>query len=69
MPDTMRTTLPARRPARTNMLSIRLTPAERARIEALAKQLRLPASHMARHFILQATRHYQMSIQEKSVET
>lgn len=51
-------TLPVRQPKRKRIFAIRLTDGERAEIEALAKQLRLPDSFMARHFILEAVAHH-----------
>jgi hypothetical protein len=45
-------TLPIRQPKRKRIFAIRLTDRERAEIEALAKQLKLPDSFMARHFII-----------------
>ncbi len=45
-------TLPVRQVTRKKIFAMRLTDRERAEIEALAKQLKLPASYMARHFIL-----------------
>ncbi len=50
--------LPTRQPARTDSLSIRLSPEERGAVESLAKQLRVPTSHMARHFLMQAVTFY-----------
>ncbi len=50
--------LPVRQPARTESLSIRLSPEESAAVDAPAKRLRLPTSQMARHFLLQAVDHY-----------
>lgn len=50
--------LPVRQPTRKTIFAIRLTDRERAEIEALAKQLRLPDSYMARHFILEAVAHH-----------
>jgi hypothetical protein len=48
---------------------MRLTDRERAEIEALAKQLKLPDSYMARHFILEAVRYHKNQItQEAAVE-
>jgi len=51
-------TLPARQPKRECIFAIRLTEAERDQIEALAQQLKLPDSFMARHFILEAVKHH-----------
>lgn len=69
MQDTMPTTLPTLQPKRTSTLSIRLTEAERAEIEALAERLKLPSSFLARHFTLQAIAHHQSNIQEAAVGT
>jgi hypothetical protein len=44
-------TLPVRQVTRKRIFAIRLTDRERAEIEALVKQIRLPDSYMARHFI------------------
>jgi hypothetical protein len=51
-------TLPARQPKRKRIFAMRLTEDERAEIAALAKQLKLPASLMARHFILEAVQYH-----------
>jgi hypothetical protein len=51
-------TLPIRQPKRKRIFAIRLTDRERAEIEALAKQLKLPDSFMARHFILEAVAYH-----------
>jgi hypothetical protein len=50
--------LPVRQPARTKALSIRLTPNERAAVDALAARLGVQPSHLARHFLLQAIAFY-----------
>lgn len=51
-------TLPSRQPTRKHIFAIRLTKGERTEIEALAKQLKLPDSFMARHFILEAVAYH-----------
>jgi len=62
-------TLPVHQVTRKRIFAMRLTDRERAEIEALAKQLRLPDSYMARHFILEAVKHYKRQImQEAAVE-
>lgn len=62
-------TLPIRQVTRKKIFAMRLTDRERAEIEALAKQLRLPDSYMARHFILEAVRYHKNQItQEAAVE-
>ena len=62
-------TLPVRQVTRKRIFAMRLTDRERAEIEALAKQLKLPDSYMARHFILEAVRHHKNQItQEAAVE-
>ena len=62
-------TLPVRQVTRKRIFAMRLTDRERAEIEALAKQLRLPDSYMARHFILEAVRYHKSQIvQEAAVE-
>jgi predicted transcriptional regulator len=58
MQPTMLMTAPSLQPKRTYTLSIRLTEAERAEVEGLARRLNLPSSFMARHFILQAIVQY-----------
>ena len=58
MSNQLNSTLPERRPKRTLMFSIRLTEAEQDEIDTLAKRLNLPCSFMARHFILEAVKHY-----------
>ncbi|MDX2138751.1 MAG: hypothetical protein SF123_11710 [Chloroflexota bacterium] len=62
-------TLPVRQPTRKRIFAMRLTDRERAEIEALAKQLRLPDSFMARHFILEAVQYHKNPLtQEAAVE-
>lgn len=68
MQATMPITVPALQPRRTYTLSIRLTEAERAEVEGLARRLNLPSSFMARHFILQAIAQYQLT-EEAAVES
>lgn len=51
-------TLPVRQPKRKRIFAMRMTDEERARIEELAKHLNLPASYMARHFILEAVAYH-----------
>ncbi|NJL57858.1 hypothetical protein HC928_24050 [bacterium] len=48
-------TLPVRQVTRKRIFAMRLTDRERAEIEALAKQLKLPDSYMARHFIFRGS--------------
>lgn len=62
-------TLPVRQPTRKNIFAIRLTDRERAEIEALAKQLKLPDSFMARHFILEAVAYHRTIRQGDRVES
>jgi hypothetical protein len=54
--------------ARKRIFAIRLTDRERAEIEALAKQLRLPDSYMARHFILEAVAYHRKTQRGERVE-
>ena len=61
-------TLPARRPTRKNIFAIRLTDGERAEIEALAQQLKMPDSFMARHFILEAVAYHRATQRGERVE-
>jgi hypothetical protein len=62
-------TLPIRQVTRKRIFAMRLKGRERAEIEALAKQLKLPDSYLARHFILEAVRHHKNQItQEAAVE-
>ena len=61
-------TLPVRQPKRKRIFAIRLTDGERAEIEALAKQLKLPASYMARHFILEAVAYHHQVQQGERVK-
>lgn len=62
-------TLPVRQVTRKRIFAMRLTDRERAEIEALAKQLRLPDSYMARHFILEAVRSHKSQLtQEAAIE-
>jgi hypothetical protein len=68
MQATMPITVPILQPKRTYTLSIRLTEAERAEVEGLARRLNLPISFMARHFILQAIIQYPHS-EEAAVES
>lgn len=66
----LNSTLPERQPKRALMFSIRLTEAEQDEIDALAKQLNLPSSFMARHFILEAVQHHKNRMtQEAAIET
>ena len=64
MSDEVYSIPPTPQPKRANTLSIRLTQAERAQIKMLARQLGLSDSFMARHFILEAVKHYQFNTQE-----
>jgi len=57
-------TLPTKMPKRSIIFAIRLTKAERDQIEALAQQLRLPDSFMARHFLLEAVKHHSIDLYE-----
>ena len=50
---------------RTNIFGIRLTDREQAEIKALAKHYRIPSSHMARHFILEAVAYHKISEQKE----
>ena len=69
MSNTLISTLPERQPKRVIMFSIRLTEAEQDEIDVLAKQLKLPSSFMARHFILEAVQHHKCQMmQETAVE-
>lgn len=61
-------TLPVRQVRRKRIFAIRLTDRERAEIEALAKQLRLPDSYMARHFILEAVSYHRKAQRGERVE-
>jgi hypothetical protein len=61
-------TLPTRQPTRKNIFAMRLTNGERAEIEALAKQLKLPDSFMARHFILEAVAYHRATQRGDPVE-
>lgn len=47
-------TLPPAQPPRDTYFCLRLTPAEKASLHALAKQLHLTTSALARHILLQA---------------
>jgi predicted transcriptional regulator len=60
-------TLPVRQPKRKRIFAIRLTDEERAEIESLAKQLKLPDSYMARHFILEAVAYHRQVQQGERV--
>ncbi|HEX2623352.1 MAG TPA: hypothetical protein VHL11_24495 [Phototrophicaceae bacterium] len=69
MTTQLNSTLPERHPKRALMFSIRLTEAEQVEIDTLAKRLNLPCSFMARHFILEAVKHYKNQMtQEAAVE-
>jgi hypothetical protein len=61
-------TLPVRQITRKRIFAIRLTNRERAEIEALAKQLKLPDSYMARHFILEAVAYHRAIQRGEQVE-
>jgi len=62
-------TLPVRQPKRKRIFAIRLTDGERAEIKALAKQLKLPDSYMARHFILEAVAYHRQVQQGERVKS
>lgn len=47
-------TIPDRKLTRTVSLSVRLTEPERAAVNALAHQLGVTPSHLARHFLMQS---------------
>jgi len=47
-------TLPPKPQRRTRSINIRLTEQEKAAIERLARQNKIPASQLARHFLMQA---------------
>jgi hypothetical protein len=51
-------TPPSGHPKRKRIFAMRLTDGERAEIKTLARQLNLPASYMARNFILEAVQHH-----------
>ncbi|MCC6973635.1 MAG: hypothetical protein IT322_06470 [Anaerolineae bacterium] len=57
--------LPQKRPTRTVVFGIRLTPEEREQIRAFARQINFPASEMARHFVLQAVAYHAARLTEK----
>jgi hypothetical protein len=59
---------PAPSSKRSRIFCIRLNDTERAEIEALAKQLKLPDSTMARHFIMEAVAFHSQQTQEKAIE-
>ncbi len=62
-------TLPVRQVTRKRIFAMRLTDRERAEIESLAKQLKLPDSYMAQHFILEAVCYHKNQItREAAVE-
>jgi len=61
-------TLPIRQPKRKRIFAIRLTDGERAEIESLAKQFKLPDSFMARHFILEAVAYHRAVQRGEQVE-
>ena len=62
-------TLPVWQTKRRRIFAMRLTDSERAKIEALAKHLNLPASYMARHFILEAVAYHRKAQQGERVES
>jgi len=47
-------TIPTKQPIRTEIFAFRVTPEEQAAIFELARQLDMPASQVARHYLLQA---------------
>ena len=61
-------TLPVRQVTRKRIFAMRLTDMEPAEIEALAQQLKLPDSYMARHFILEAVAYHRKAQQGDRVE-
>jgi len=47
-------TIPTKQPIRTEIFAFRVTPEEQAAIFEFARQLDMPASQVARHYLLQA---------------
>jgi len=45
--------MPAAKPHRTEILAMRLTPAERKRVERAAKRAKMPASAYARELVIE----------------
>jgi hypothetical protein len=51
-------TIPTKQPIRTEIFAFRVTPEEQAVIFRFARQLDLPVSQVARHYLLQAAAQY-----------
>jgi len=51
-------TIPTKQPIRTEIFAFRVTPEEQAAIFEFARQLDVPASQVARHYLLQAAAQY-----------
>jgi hypothetical protein len=62
----LHSTIPMLQPKRDLIFSIRLTEAEHSEIDQLAKQLNLPSSFMARHFILEAVDHHKTQLTQET---
>jgi hypothetical protein len=58
---------PAPSSKRSRIFYIRLNDTEREEIEALAKQLQMPDSTMARHFVMEAVAFHSQQKQEESI--
>ena len=61
-------TLPTAQPKRERIFSMRLTDTEREAIEALAKELNVPDSTLARHFVMEAVNYHHQATTETHIE-
>jgi hypothetical protein len=61
-------TIPTKQPIRTEIFAFRVTPEEQAAIFEFAQQLDLPASQVARHYLLQAAAQYNVQRAEEGAD-
>lgn len=61
-------TIPIKQPTRTEIFAFRCTTDEREAIFAFARQLDLPVSQVARHYLLQAAAQYDAQQTEGGVD-
>jgi hypothetical protein len=61
-------TIPTKQPTRTEIFAFRVTPEEQTAIFEFARQLDMPASQVARHYLLQAAAKYNVQRAEEGVD-
>ena len=61
-------TIPTKQPIRTEVFAFRCTQEEQAAIFEFARQLDLPASQVARHYLLQAAAQYNVQRAEDGAD-